>query len=25
LNTATSGSWGAIFDLESPRQTNADR
>ena len=25
MNTATSGSWGAIFDLESPRQTNPDR
>ena len=25
MNTATSGSWGAIYDLESPRQTNADR
>jgi hypothetical protein len=25
MNTATSGSWGAIFDLESPRQTSADR
>jgi hypothetical protein len=24
MTTVTSGSWGAIYDLESPRQTNAD-
>ena len=25
MTAVTSGSWGAIYDLESPRQTNADR